>query len=81
MIVENLYFTKLNANLFLFLEKSLPNRTSRFEAFLELYKAKTVMSFLKSLQEMGVLEYKRCGYNMEVRIINLAYFPIEKRPK
>lgn len=112
MIVEDLYFTKLNANLFLFLEKSLPNRTSRFEAFLELYKAqivrckihpnginvpvgitydylakkwnwdrKTVMSFLKSLQEMGVLEYKRCGYNMEVRIIHLAYFPIEKRLK
>jgi len=106
MIVEDLYFTKLNANLFLFLEKSLPNRTSRFEAFLELYKAqierckiypigitydylakkwnwdrKTVMSFLKSLQKMGVLEYKRCGYNMEVRIIHLAYFPIEKRLK
>ena len=41
----------------------------------------TVMSFLKSLQEMGVLEYKRCGYNMKVRIINLTYFPIEKKSK
>lgn len=34
-------FTKLNAELFQFLAKSLPNRTSRFEAFLYLYKCQT----------------------------------------
>lgn len=105
----NLYFTKMGTNLLLFLEKKLPNRTSRFEAFLDLLKhqishcdghpnginipfgvtyeslakewnwdRKTVMSFLKSLQEMGVLECKRDGYNMVVRILNLTYLPKEK---
>ena len=105
----NLYFTKMDTNLLLFLEKRLPNRTSRFEAFLGLLRhqithcnghpnginipfgityeslakewnwdRKTVMSFLKSLQEMGVLECKRDGYNMVVRILNLAYLPKEK---
>lgn len=105
---ENLYFTKINTNLLLFLEKKLPNRTSRFEAFLDLLRhqinhcdghsngiiipfgityeslakewnwdRKTVMSFLKSLQEMGILEYKRDGYNMVVRILNLTYLPQE----
>ena len=104
----NLYFTKMDTNLLLFLEKKLPNRTSRFEAFLDLLKnqinhgdghpnginipvgityeslakewnwdRKTVMSFLKSLQEMRVLECKRDGYNMVVRILNLAYLPKE----
>ena len=29
----NVIFTKLNAELFQFLAKSLPNRTSRFDAF------------------------------------------------
>ena len=106
---ENLYFTKINTSLLLFLEKKLPNRISRFEAFLDLLKhqinhcdghpnginipfgityeslakewnwdRKTVMSFLKSLQEMGVLECKRDGYNMVVRILNLAYLPTQK---
>ncbi len=106
---KDLIITKLNANLFQFLAKSLPNRTSRFDAFLELFNEqigrcnvhpnginvpigitydylakkwnwdrKTVMSFLKSLQEMGVLEYKRSGYCMEVRILNLAYSPRDK---
>lgn len=105
----SLYFTKIDTNLLLFLEKKLPNRTSRFEAFLDLLKRqishcdghsnginipfgityeslakewnwdrKTVMSFLKSLQEMGILEYKRDGYNMVVRILNLTYLPKEK---
>ena len=106
---ENLYFTKINTNLLLFLEKKLPNRISRFEAFLGLLRhqinhcnghpnginipfgityeslakewnwdRKTVMSFLKSLQEMEVLECKRDGYNMVVRILNLAYLPTQK---
>ena len=106
---ENLYLTKLDTNLLLFLEKKLPNRTSRFEAFLDLFKhqinhcyghpnginipfgityeflakewnwdRKTVISFLKSLQEMGALECKRDGYNMVVRILNLTYLPKEK---
>lgn len=35
---ENLYFTKINTNLLLFLGKKLPNRTSRFEAFLDLLR-------------------------------------------
>ena len=105
----NVIFTKLNAELFQFLAKSLPNRTSRFDAFLYLFKhqinhcdghpnginipfgityeslakewnwdRKTVISFLKSLQEMGVLECKRDGYNMVVRILNLAYLPTQK---
>lgn len=106
---ENLYFTKINTNLLLFLEKKLPNRISRFEAFLDLFKhqinhcdvhpnginipfgityeslakewnwdRKIIMSFLKSLQKMGVLEYKRNGYNMVVHILNLTYLPKEK---
>ena len=37
----NVIFTKLNAELFQFLAKSLPNRTSRFDAFLYLYERQT----------------------------------------
>ena len=37
----NVIFTKLNAELFHFLAKSLPNRTSRFDAFLYLYERQT----------------------------------------
>ena len=37
----NVIFTKLSADLFPFLAKSLPNRTSRFDAFLYLYKCQT----------------------------------------
>jgi DNA-binding MarR family transcriptional regulator len=102
-------FTKLNAELFQFLAKSLPNRTSRFNAFLYLYERqeghfdallkygvnipfgttynqlakrwgwdrKTVMSFLKSLHKMGVLEVKRASRNIEIRILNLACVPQE----
>lgn len=103
----NIIFTRLNAELFQFLAKSLPNRTSRFDAFLYLYECqtdhfdallkygvnipfgttynrlaerwgwdrKTVMSFLKSLQKMGVLEVKRASCNIEIRILNLACVP------
>lgn len=105
----NLYFTKIDTKLLLFLKKKLPNRTTRFEAFLYLFKhqinhcdghpnginiplgvtyeslakewnwdRKTVMSFFKSLQKMGILEYKRDGYNMVVHILNLTYLPKEK---
>ena len=35
---QNIIFTKLNADLFPFLAKSLPDRTSRFYAFLDLYE-------------------------------------------
>ena len=35
---QNIIFTKLNADLFPFLAKSLPGRTSRFFAFLDLYE-------------------------------------------
>ena len=35
---QNIIFTKLNADLFPFLAKSLPGRTSRFYAFLDLYE-------------------------------------------
>ena len=35
---HNIIFTKLNADLFPFLAKSLPGRTSRFFAFLDLYE-------------------------------------------
>ena len=105
----NVIFNKLNADLFLFLAKSLPNRTSRFDAFLYLYERqaghfdallkygfnipfgttynqlakrwgwdrKTVMSFLKSLQKMGILEVKRASCNIEIRILNLACVPLE----
>ena len=37
----NVIFNKLNAELFQFLAKSLPNRTSRFDAFLYLYERQT----------------------------------------
>lgn len=106
-------FTKLNAELFQFLAKSLPNRTSRFDAFLYLYECqtdhfdallkygvnipfgvtynqlaerwgwdrKTVMSFLKSLHKMGVLEVKRASRNIEIRILNLACVLQEANPK
>ena len=102
-------FTKLNAELLHFLAKSLPNRTSRFDAFLYLYERqtdhfddllkygvniplgatynqlaerwgwdrKTVMSFLKTLHKMGVLEVKRASCNIEIRILNLACLPQE----
>ena len=35
---QNIIFTKLNADLFPFLAKSLPGRASRFFAFLDLYE-------------------------------------------
>jgi DNA-binding IclR family transcriptional regulator len=38
---------------------------------------KTVMSYLKALQKMGVLEVKRASYNIEIRILNLACLPQE----
>ena len=100
----NVIFTKLNAELFQFLAKSLPNRTSRVDAFLYFYDRqtnyfddllkygvnipfgatynqlaerwgwdrKTVMSFLKTLHNMGVLEVKRASCNIEIRILNLV---------
>ena len=101
------FFTKLNAELFQFLAKSLPNRTSRFDAFLYLYERqtdhfdallkygvnipfgttynqlakrwgwdrKTVMSFLKSLHKMGVVEVKRDSRNITICILNLTCVP------
>ena len=109
----NVIFNKLNAELFQFLAKSLPNRTSRFDAFLYLYERqaghfdvllkygfnipfgttynqlakrwgwdrKTVMSFLKSLHKMGVLEVKRASCNIEIRILNLVCVPQETSPE
>ena len=100
----NVIFTKLNAELFQFLAKSLPNRTSRFDAFLYLYERqtdhfdallkygvnipfgatynqlaerwgwdrKTVMSYLKNLQKMGILEIKRSSRYIHIHIKNLA---------
>ena len=105
----NVIFTKLNAELFQFLAKSLPNRTSRFDAFLYLYERqedhfdallnygvnipfgttynqlakrwgwdrKTVMSFLKSLHMMGVVEVKRDSRNITICILNLTCAPQE----
>ena len=105
----NVIFNKLNADLFLFLAKSLPNRTSRFDAFLYLYERqaghfdallkygfnipfgttynqlakrwgwdrKTVMSFLKSLHKMGVVEVKRDSRNITICILNLTCVPQE----
>ena len=105
----NIIFTKLNAELFQFLAKSLPNRTSRFDAFLYLYERqtdhfdallkygvnipfgatynqlaerwgwdrKTVMSFLKSLHKMGVIEVKRDSRNITICILNLTCVPQE----
>ena len=102
-------FTKLNAELFQFLAKSLPNRTSRFDAFLYLYERqtdhfdallkygvnipvgttynqlakrwgwdrKTVMSFLKSLHKMGIVEVKRDSRNITICILNLTCAPQE----
>ena len=110
---SNVIFIKLNAELFQFLAKSLPNRTSRFDAFLYLYECqtdhfdallkygvnipfgatynqlaerwgwdrKTVMSFLRSLHKMGVLEVKRASCNIEIRILNLACVPQETCPE
>lgn len=106
---QKLIFTKLNADLFQFLAKSLPNRTSRFDAFLYLYERqtghpddllkyginipfnatynqlaerwgwdrKTVMSFLKSLQNMDVIEVKRASSNICIHVKNLAYLEPE----
>ena len=85
----NTIFTKLHADLLRFISKSLPNKTSRYDAFMYLlenqielinqYKngsnaprhytilglsnkwkwdRKTVMSFLKSLQDMDVISVK-----------------------
>ena len=45
---QNIIFTKLNADLFPFLAKSLPGRTSRFNAFLDLYEQQ-----IKDYKEFG----------------------------
>ena len=42
---------------------------------------KTVMSYLKALHKMGVLEVKRASCNIEIRIQNLACVPQETSPE
>ena len=88
---QNIIFTKLNADLFPFLAKSLPGRTSRFFAFLDLYEQQikdfkvfghyALEIFLKSLQKMGVIEIKREYRRVTVHILNLAIAPPNNNPE
>ena len=107
----NIFFTKLNADLFQFLAKSQTNGTTRIDAFLYLYECQTdnfddlvkytinipfdtkykqlaerwgwerkaVMSFLRSLQKMGVLEIKRSSRYIHIHIKNLACMESETK--
>ena len=107
----NIFFTKLNADLFQFLAKSQTNGTSLIDAFLYLYECQTdnfdelvkytinipfdtkykqlaetwgwerkaVMSFLRSLQKMGVLEIKRSSRYIYIHIKNLACLESEAK--
>jgi hypothetical protein len=107
----NIFFTKLNADLFQFLAKSQTNGTTRIDAFLYLYECQTdnfddlvkytinipfdtkykqlaerwgwerkaVMSFLRSLQKMGVLEIKRSSRYIHIHIKNLACLDSETK--
>ena len=106
----NIFFTKLNADLFQFLAKSQTNGTSRIDAFLYLYECQTdnfdeqvkytinipfdtkykqlaerwgwerkaVMSFLRSLQKMGIVEVKRKYRIIYIHILNLACIETEE---
>lgn len=98
----NTIFTKLHADLLRFISKSLPNKTSRYDAFMYLlenqielinqYKngsnaprhytilglsnkwkwdRKTVMSFLKSLQNMDVISVKGDVSGITIRVLHL----------
>ena len=110
-IKPNIFFTKLNADLFQFLAKSQTNGTTRIDAFLYLYECQTdnfddlvkytinipfdtkykqlaerwgwerkaVMSFLRSLQKMGVLEIKRSSRYIHIHIKNLACLDSETK--
>jgi hypothetical protein len=107
----NIFFTKLNADLFQFLAKSQTNGTTRIDAFLYLYECQTdnfddlvkytinipfdtkykqlaerwgwerkaVMSFLRSLQKMGILEIKRSSRYIYIHIKNLACLDSETK--
>jgi hypothetical protein len=106
----NIFFTKLNADLFQFLAKSQTNGTTRIDAFLYLYECQTdnfdelvkytinipfdtkykqlaikwgwerkaVMSFLRSLQKMGIVEVKRKYRIIYIHILNLACIETEE---
>ena len=107
----NIFFTKLNADLFQFLAKSQTNGTTRMDAFLYLYECQTdnfdelvkytinipfdtkykqlaerwgwerkaVMSFLRSLHKMGILEIKRSSRYIHIHIKNLACLDSETK--
>ena len=63
---QNIIFTKLNANLFPFLAKSLTGRISRFYAFLDLY-------------EQQIKDYKVFGhYALEIPFF-VAYQDLSER--
>ena len=99
----NTIFTKLHADLLRFISKSLPNKTSRYDAFMYLlenqielinqYKngsnaprhytilglsnkwkwdRKTVMSFLKSLQDIDVISVKGDVSGITIRVLHLV---------
>ena len=95
----NIFFTKLNAELFQFLAEPLPYKTSRFDAFRYLYECQTdnfddttykqlaiewgwerkaVISFLRSLQKMGIVEVKRKYRIIYIHILNLACIETEE---
>ena len=99
----NVIFTKLHADLLQFISKSLPNKTSRYDAFMYLlenqielinqYKygqnaprhytilglskkwkwdRKTVMSFLKSLQNMDAISAQGDVSGISIRVLHLV---------
>ena len=81
----NIIFTKLNAELFQFLAEPLPYKTSR--SFDTTYKQlaiewgwerKVVISFLRSLQKMGIVEVKRKYRIIYIHILNLACIETEE---
>ena len=89
---QNIIFTKLNADLFPFLAKSLPGRTSRFFAFLDLYEQQIKdfkvfghyaleIPFFIAYQDLSERwnwdsEVKREYRRVTVHILNLAIAPL-----
>ena len=78
---SNQFSIFITDSLMRYLVKSLPNRTSRFEAFqylvsrqitkLEADSRNTVFSFLKTLEEEDVLEVKQCTDGTLIRVLNI----------
>ena len=59
----NTIFTKLHADLLRFISKSLPNKTSRYDAF---------MYLLESLQDMDVISVKGDVSGITICVLHLV---------